>query len=447
MQTLSCQGVTLFFRMLRLNILRTLYSVVFYLLLPLIFGRLLWRSIKAPEYRNRYWERLGLYRQRFEGPFVWFHAVSVGEAEAAFPLIKRLQQDYPAKKFLITTTTPTGSSRVQAVLADSVTHVYLPYDTPDSVARFIAAFRPELGVVMETEIWPNLFATCAARGIPMCIVNARLSDRSTLGYAKIPSLIKPALACVSQIATQTREDAERFMSIGAKRTHVQSVGNLKFDIDIDPHLLDRGRQLKQEYFAERFVWIIASTHKNEEAIFLGLYPKLKASIPELLLLLVPRHPERFSEVECQVVGNDLKLITRSSGLKCADETDVFLLDSMGELKLFYAVADLAFVGGSMVPVGGHNILEPAALGVPVMFGPYMDNFREIQSNVLAAEAAVQCFNEAEILSNVGNIHQNRAARDALVQNGLQFVADNKGALDKIVTLIASLLGPNNATSA
>lgn len=429
--------------MLRLNIVRIIYSAVFYLLLPLIFGRLLWRSIKAPEYRKRYWERLGLYRRNFEGPFIWFHAVSVGEAEAAFPLIKRLQQDFPAKKFLITTTTPTGSARVQAVLADSVTHVYLPYDTPDSVARFIAAFRPELGVVMETEIWPNLFAACAAKGIPLCIVNARLSYKSARGYAKIPTLIKPALACVSQIATQTQEDAERFVSIGAKRTFVQSVGNLKFDIDIDPQFLDRGKQLKQEYFAGRFVWIIASTHKNEEAVFLKLYQDLKSYIPELLLLLVPRHPERFSEVERQVVGNDLKLITRSSGLKCADETDVFLLDSMGELKLFYAAADLAFVGGSMVPIGGHNILEPAALGVPVMFGPYMDNFREIQSNVLAAEAAVQCFNEAEILSNVGNIYQNPTARNALAKKGLQFVADNKGALDKIVTLIGSLVRRNS----
>lgn len=428
--------------MLRLNIVRGIYSAVFYLLLPLIFGRLLWRSIKAPEYRNRYWERLGLYRHSFEGSFIWFHAVSVGEAEAAFPLIKRLQQDYPAKKFLITTTTPTGSARVQAVLADSVAHVYLPYDTPGSVSRFIAAFRPELGVVMETEIWPNLFAACAAKKVPLCIVNARLSDKSAHGYAKIPSLIKPALACVSQIAAQTREDAERFVSIGAKRERVQAVGNLKFDIDIDPQFLDRGKQLKQKYFAGRFVWIIASTHKNEEAIFLGLYPKLKAMIPKLLLLLVPRHPERFSEVEQLVVGNDLKLITRSSGLKCADETDVFLLDSMGELKLFYATADLAFVGGSMVPVGGHNILEPAALGVPVMFGPYMDNFREIQSNVLAAEAAVQCSNEAEILSNIGYFHQNRAVRDALAQKGLQFVADNKGALEKIAILIGSLIGRN-----
>lgn len=433
---------SLFSGMLRLNIVRVIYSAVFYLLLPLIFGRLLWRSIKAPEYRNRYWERLGLYRRRFEGPFIWFHAVSVGEVEAAFPLIKRLQQDYPAKKILITTTTPTGSARVQAVLADSVTHVYLPYDTPGSVARFIAAFKPELGVVMETEIWPNLFAACAAKDIPLCIVNARLSDRSARGYAKIPSLIKPALACVSQIAAQTQEDAERFVSIGAELERVQAVGNLKFDIDIDPQFLDRGKQLKQEYFAGRFVWIIASTHKNEEAIFLSLYPKLKASIPELLLLLVPRHPERFSEVERLVAGNDLKPISRSSGLKCADETDVFLLDSMGELKLFYAAADLAFVGGSMVPVGGHNILEPAALGVPVMFGPYMDNFREIQSNVLAAEAAVQCYNEAEILFNVGNIYQNRAARDALAQKGLQFVADNRGALEKVVALIGSLSGCN-----
>lgn len=432
--------------MLRLNIVRILYSAVFYLLLPLILGRLLWRGIKAPEYRNRYWERLGWYRHRVEGPVIWFHAVSVGEAEAAFPLIKRLQQDYPAKKILITTTTPTGSARVQAVLADTVAHVYLPYDTPDSVARFIAAFRPELGVVMETEIWPNLFAACASKGIPLCIVNARLSDKSARGYAKIPSIIQPALACVKQIAAQTLEDAERFVSIGAERERVQAVGNLKFDIAIDPQLLVSGRQLKRETFSGRFVWIIASTHKNEEAIFVKLYQKLKSSIPELLLLLVPRHPERFTEVERLVIENDLKLTTRSSQSNCTDETDVFLLDSMGELKLFYAAADLAFVGGSMVPAGGHNILEPAALGVPVMFGPYMDNFREIKRNVLAAEAAIQCLNDAEILSHVGGLYQNPAAREALVQNGLQFVADNRGALDKIAKMIALLIEHNKASA-
>lgn len=409
----------------------------------MILGRLFWRSIKAPQYRNRYWERLGWYRNHFEGPVIWFHAVSVGEAEAAFPLVKRIRNDFPEKKILITTTTPTGSARVKAVLADTVEHVYLPYDTPCAVGRFMTTFKPELAVVMETEIWPNLFAACASKNIPLLIVNARLSERSARGYARIPGLITPALSCISQIAAQTKDDADRFVLIGAEQGRVLAAGNLKFDIEIDSQSIDQGKRLKDELFAGRFVWIIASTHKNEEAIFLDLYPQLKAAIPELLLLIVPRHPERFAEVARLIDECRFNVITRSSGLKCADDTDVYLLDRMGELKTFYAAADLAFVGGSMVPTGGHNILEPAVLGIPVLFGPFMDNFKEIARNVLADEAAIQCHDRNAVAETVVDLYQNPQRRRELSDKGLQFVERNKGALDKVAALIGRFMKPDN----
>ncbi|GAB4255102.1 MAG: lipid IV(A) 3-deoxy-D-manno-octulosonic acid transferase [Methylomicrobium sp.] len=420
-------------------ILRFFYSLVFYSSLPLIVGRLLWRSVQAPAYRERVAERFGFYRYKPDHPVLWFHAVSVGEAEAAFPLIKRIQSEFPRKKILVTTTTPTGSARVRAVLGDSVEHVYLPYDVPDAIARFFASFRPELAVIMETEIWPNLFTACAAADIPLFIVNARLSEKSARGYRKIPLLIEPALSCVSGIAAQTQQDADRFVAIGANPGRVQTVGNLKFDLDVDRSLFEQGQRIKRQLFADRFVWIIASTHKDEESLFLSLYPELKAAIPDLLMVIVPRHPERFAEVGRLLKDCGLQFSTRSSGLRCFDETDVYLLDTIGELKLFYTASDLAFVGGSMVRSGGHNILEPAALGVPVMFGPYMDNFSEIAAKVLSCHAALQCSDRDDIAKAVLDLYRSPTRRGDLIDAGSKFVASNKGALEQIAQMLIQKL--------
>lgn len=420
--------------------MRWIYSAVFYLVLPLVLGRLAWRSIKAPDYRKRVWERLGYYQGPHPASVIWFHAVSVGEAEAVFPLIKHMQLQFPAHKILVTTTTPTGSARVKAVLANSVEHVYLPYDVPAAVGRFLAVFKPKLAVIMETEIWPNLFAQCAENGIPLHIVNARLSARSARGYRKIPFLVRPTLAHVSLIATQTRDDADRFVQIGADESKVWTVGNLKFDIDIAPDIIEQGERLKTELFAARFVWIIASTHKHEEEIFLELYRKLKTDIPDLLMLIVPRHPERFVEVERLCRQARLNVLTRSSGQACSKDTDVFLLDTMGELKPFYAAADLAFVGGSMVQVGGHNVLEPAALGVPILFGPHMHNFKEIERKVLECDAAIQCRDKQEIEAAVRSLYADKERRKALAARGRQFVEQNRGALDRMVQILRDALG-------
>lgn len=419
--------------------MRAFYSLLFYLLTPSIMLRLLWRSIKAPAYRLRWNERFGFYRKTYPQNVVWFHAVSVGEAEALFPLLKVLQARRPEWKLLITTTTPTGSARVQAVFGGKAEHVYLAYDLPFVIGRFLNTFRPRLAVIMETEIWPNLYAACGRQKIPLLLINARLSEKSARGYRKIPSLIRPALEQVSLIAAQTADDAERFVGIGAKPEAVRVMGNMKFDIEITEETLAQGRALKASVFGGRFVWIVASTHKNEEAPFLDLYPEIKAKIPDLLLAIVPRHPERFGEVKNLCEERRLNVVMRTSGKPCAIETDVYIADTMGELKMLYAAADAAFIGGSLVPVGGHNLLEAAAAGVPVMFGPYMANFKEIAAGVLARNAALQCRSGEEIADAILSLYADPMLRAELAGRARAFLNENRGAIAAIADRIEAAI--------
>lgn len=418
--------------------MRLIYTSLFYLAIPLILLRLAWRSIKLPAYRLRIGERLGFYALEYPQVDLWLHAVSVGEAEAAFPLIKLLQQQLPEIKILVTTTTPTGSSRVQTVLADTVTTVYLPYDLPWVIRRFLNTFKPKLAVIMETEIWPNLFNFCDAQNVSLFIVNARLSAKSARGYTKILGLIKPTLSHAF-IAAQTQADAERFVAIGAKQENVQAIGNIKFDLEVGNDLLTQGSQIKMELLQNRLVWIVASTHKNEEDVFLKIYPELKSEQPDLLLVIVPRHLERFSEVKKLCLTQGLNVVTRSSGNKIIKETDIFLVDRMGELKLFYAASDLSFVGGSLVPVGGHNVLEPAAVGVPVLFGPYMDNFKEIEQKILSAEAAIQCHDQDDLIREARMLLSDPALRKELKERGLKFMQANRGALGRVSHILLTAL--------
>ena len=417
--------------------MRILYAVLFILLTPFILLRLLWRSIKAPDYRLRWRERFACYAKPMPQGVLWFHAVSVGEAEAVFPLIKRLQKNLPHRPILVTTTTPTGSARVQAVLGDTVSHVYLPYDIPCIIKRFLRIFKPKLTVIMETELWPNLFHYCGANKVPLYVINARLSEKSTKGYLKLPSLIQPLLSNVTQIAAQTQDDAQRFIAIGAKPGQVTTVGNIKFDIDIPNAVIDSGKQLKTIEFKGRFVWLAASTHKGEEDVLLDTYKVLKAEIPQLLLLLVPRHPERFAEVEALCKQHQLTVVTRTAKQPCQPQTDVYLADTMGELKMLYAAADVAFVGGSLVPVGGHNVLEPLVIGIPVIFGSYMANFKDIADQVLAYKAALQCADKAKIVQAIQSLHADEQYRNTLINNGKAFVDANRGAIDRLSEMLGA----------
>lgn len=419
--------------------MRKLYTLIFHGLIPLVLLRLYWRGIKAQAYRQRWGERLGHYRCEPLKHSLWFHAVSVGEAEAAFPLIRLMQNRYPDARILVTTTTPTGSARVQSVLGASIEHVYLPYDLPVIVKRFLDHFQPKIAVVMEKEIWPNLYAACAARQIPLFVINARLSARSARSYLKIPGLVKPALACINLIATQTEDDRQRFIEIGAVPESVRVLGNIKFDMTIGEQTLAAGQTLKQNLFAGRYVWILGSTHQGEEVLILKQYSALKAWIPELLLLIAPRHPERFPAVKklCEEQGLAVRMRSEAGavGMAC----DAYIADSMGELKMLYAAADAAFVGGSLVPVGGHNVLEPAAAGVPVIFGPQMFNFQEIAEKMLDAQAALQCRDAEAISAALLRLHGDSGFRLSLIANALAFVRQNQGATVRIADLLGEFL--------
>ncbi len=372
---------------------RIRYTALLYLLLPLTLLRLLWRGIRQPDYRQRWGERLGFYGGEERPVRIWIHAVSVGELVAALPLIRRLEETVPLSQMVVTTTTPTGSARVRAALGSAVQHVYLPYDLPGMVARFLCHFRPKVGVVMETEIWPNLFAQCRRRSIPLLLANVRLSQRSLEGYRRwAPVLARETLRQVAWLAVQSEADGDRLRQLGADKDHITITGTIKFDLQIDPEQIAAGVALRRQLGADRPIWIAASTREGEEEIILAAHQRLLQHDPELLLILVPRHPERFDHVARLVERRGLRLQRRTAAWSLTALPQVYLGDTMGELLLHYAAADIAFVGGSLVPLGSHNMLEPAALGLPVLFGLHRFNFAEVSELLLQEQAASEVEN-------------------------------------------------------
>jgi len=418
--------------------MRLIYTSLLYALLPLALLRLYWRGRRDPGHRQRWRERLGWIASLPEPGCLWIHAVSVGEVRAALPLIRTLLACYPEQRLLVTTTTLTGSRQVREALGNRVLHVYAPYDLPSAVQRFLHHTRPRIAVIMETELWPNLLRQCAATGIPVLVANARLSERSARGYARIRPLTASLLRDVTLIAAQAEADAERFRALGAPRVEV--VGNLKYDLQLPDNLLEQGRALRRERLGEnRPVWIAASTHADEDEQILETFTQLRVRWPDLLLLLVPRHPERFDGVAALCQQRSFNVVRRSDQQPCRPETAVFLGDSMGELLRFYAAADLAFVGGSLVPTGGHNVLEPALLGLPVLFGPHMFNFTEASQRLLDAQAAVQVANAAELAAAVDQWLAEPASRRNAGQRGQAVVERHRGALVALVKRIEALL--------
>jgi 3-deoxy-D-manno-octulosonic-acid transferase len=412
--------------------MRIFYSILLYLLTPFILLKLWRRGKHAPAYRQRIAERFGFIPNLQTGA-IWIHAVSVGEVQAAIPLIRRLQQIYADTPILITTMTPTGSQRIRTTFANTLQHVYLPYDYPDAITRFLSRTRPKLLVLMETELWPNLLAACDKRHIPVILANARLSEKSTRGYHKIAWLTRQILAHLSHVAAQTEQDKQHFIQLGLDENKISVTGSIKFDLQLADNLTEQAMILRQQLGKERLIWIAASTHEGEERIILRVYQALQRN--QLLLILVPRHPERFESVAQLCLQQHLQLIRRSSNQICDEKTDVYLGDTMGELQLLFAASDIAFIGGSLLPIGGHNLLEPAAVGLPVIFGEHVFTFTEISQQLLSGEAGKQVANEQELLQAVELYMENPELRQQAGQNGLRYLQQNRGALDKLLDII------------
>jgi 3-deoxy-D-manno-octulosonic-acid transferase len=424
-------------------LLRLFYTALLYLLTPFVLLRLAWRGLRAPAYWQRWGERFGCYDGLDLHAAIWIHAVSVGEVVAAEPLVRALRLAQPHAPLLITTMTPTGSEQVQRLFHGEVQHVYVPYDLPIAVRHFLERARPRLALIMETELWPNLFHGCRTRGIPVIVANARLSDRSAVGYARFARLTRATLRDVSVIAAQSAADAERFQQLlgfAVKIPLVEITGSIKFDMRLPASLREQAEVLRRDLGVERPVWIAASTHEGEEELVLDAFAQVRVQLANALLLLVPRHPERFARVAVLCEKRGLPLVLRSSHLPCLPDTAVFLGDSMGELPLFYAAADLAFIGGSLVSTGGHNPLEAAALGVPLLFGPQMFNFAEISQLLLRENAALQVRDTQALADSVVLLLRDTERRHALGENGRRVVEANRGALERLMKIVTAYLG-------
>lgn len=412
---------------------RLTYSFVLYLLTPLIWLRLLWRARRQPEYLQRLGERYGFYGRRPPGPLLWVHAVSVGETRAAQPLVEALQRRWPAHRILLTGMTPTGRQAAREVYGDRVVQAYLPYDYPGAVDRFLRHFSPEFGVLMETEVWPNLLAAARRRGVPVMLANARLSARSARGYGRIGALARPAFASLAGVAAQTADDASRLAELGV--APVEVCGNLKFDVQPPADKLALGRQWRAA-LGERPVWLAASTREGEEELVLQAW---RSVAPEALLVLVPRHPQRFAEVAALLGARGIEFARRSEELP-GPASRVWLGDSMGEMAAYYALADLAFVGGSLLPLGGQNLIEAAACGCPVLVGPHTFNFKQATEDALAAGAALRVADADALGVAVDRLLADETALAGMREAAQSFARAHQGATGRMLALIADWSG-------
>jgi 3-deoxy-D-manno-octulosonic-acid transferase len=411
---------------------RFVYSLLLYLALPFVPLKLLWRGIKQPAYLKHWSERFGFYSLMITQPVIWLHCVSVGETRAAEPLIGALQAAYPNHQILLTHGTPTGRDAGEALFGDNVQRVYLPYDLPFAVNRFLKHFQPKIGLIMETELWFNLIAACKQHEIPLLLLNARLSEKSASGYAKLGQLTREGLQNLSAIAAQTADDAARLQSLGAHNISV--AGNLKFDVKPPADAVDKGLQLRN-LFGEKPVFLAASTREGEEALILDAVKDLN-----ILTVIVPRHPQRFDEVEALIKNAGLSYARRSALHQPVNKNvQIILGDSMGELFTYYAACDFTFIGGSLLPFGGQNLIEAAAMSKPILIGPHTFNFAEASKHALAAGAALQVENATSLKENIMNLCSNQALRKQMAKAAFDFSAASAGATARLMKLLAQYL--------
>ena len=423
--------------------MRILYICLGYCFVPFALALQLWRARREPGQRDGLAERLG-YGESLPPGVLWLHAVSVGEVQAAVPLVAALRDRHPDRRLLVTTSTVTGRQRALALFGAGAVVRYLPYDLPGAVGRFLDRVRPDLGLVLETELWPSLYRACGRRGIPLVLASARVSERSVRRYRLVAGLVRATLAELSLIAAQTEEDALRFVRLGASAAHTRVLGNLKFDLALPPDAAAGGGALRAELGAARPVWVAGSTHAGEEELVLAAHARVRAALPDALLLLAPRHPPRFAAVAALLERGGVRFASRRGGAPVAPDTELLLIDTLGELVLCYAAADVAFVGGSLVPVGGHNLLEPAALGKPVVTGPYTASAAAIAALLTAAGAAVVVEDAAQLAARIVLELGDPVARAARGARGRAAVAANGGALERLLALIEPLVSGASA---
>lgn len=421
---------------IRLLLLRWLYTLVMYLATPVIIYRLISRGMKFRGYLHRWSERFGYFKAPpFQAQSIWVHAVSVGELNAAIPLIGAMRRRWPDHPMVVTTVTPTGSDRVRQVFGEDVFHVYLPYDLPRMVHRFLARVRPRLAVVMETEIWPNLFFACRKRGIPVVIANARLSERSLRGYGPVQPLAGEAIRSATFIAAQSQTDYDRFLSLGARPERLAMVGNIKYDIEVPAQVVESGVAWRASADPRRPVWIAASTHEGEELAVVRAHVKVLGHFPDAMLIIAPRHPERFKAMTQLCENFGFRTRSRSEHGTAVPDTQCFVVDTLGELLHFYAAADVAFVAGSLEAIGGHNVLEPALLSKPIIVGPHTFNFGDITHLLVERGAAVRIDNAEALAESVSWLLGSDIRTQRMGAAAVQVIAAERGALARTMTLI------------
>jgi 3-deoxy-D-manno-octulosonic-acid transferase len=429
--------------------MRRLYSLLMVLLAPAAFAVVLCRGLRDRSYWQSLGERFGWGRTVRDSPSIWLHAVSLGEVAAAAALVRALRDRYPDIPLVLSTATPTGRAQAQALFGDKIDIRFLPYDTRGSVARFLNRVRPRLAIIMETELWPNLLYECRRRGVPVVLASARLAPKSVSRYRRLGTLFSGAVATTTLIAAQTSEDAERFLAIGAVRARTHIIGNVKFDMRLGDSIIEQGRELRRLLIGARPAWVAGSTHEGEEEQVLNAHEALCRTLPDALLLLVPRHPQRFESVANLLSRRGISFDRRSSAAAAAAtaaarvapraNARVLLVDSVGELTALYAAADVAFVGGSLVPVGGHNLLEPAALGVPVITGLYNANSGDIARLLLEMGGAVQVADAPALTEALRRFFADPDLRQRMGGAGREFVEQHRGSVARLLKLIEPLL--------
>lgn len=417
--------------------MRFIYTLIFIIALPVIFYRLWVKDKKVPGYRIRWPERFGIYPAPSQlKPIVWVHAVSVGEVVAATPVVKRLLLN-DRVQVMITTMTPTGSTRVIETFGKQVLHVYAPYDLPWTVAAFLRRTKPILAMIMETELWPNMLHECAKRHLPTILANARMSERSARGYLRFRKTSQALVNCLSHVAVQNAEDGTRFIRLGLTPDKLSQTGSVKFDVQI-PADLNRTAQALKLAYGDRPILVAASTHEGEDAILLTALHHILEHVPNALMVIVPRHPERFDDVSA-LCRNRFACVRRSQGQTPTATTQIVIGDTMGEMMLFYGIADIAFVGGSLIERGGHNMIEAACWGLPILCGPHTFNFADISKRLIACGGMITVHNAEELAQQANAWFNHPEQRHTVGQNARAFTDQNRGAVSRLMTLVEQYL--------